>query len=129
MSRIAKSDVAAAYDLTGDLLKMAGGNKRVARDEVKDLVKELSGHGTSELPSLAPATDMLFRFIDHRDAKPGATVTDKDIDRGVAYAKDKLMAQYDVNNNGLSQSEVDKMSRTGKLHVQLARELKKVGLL
>jgi len=42
----------------------------------------------------------------------------------VKYAKTTMIAKYDLDNNGLSATEVKKMSLTGKLAVTLAKELK-----
>lgn len=83
------------------------------------------------LPTLSLAekklADIFFKFIDHRDFKAGATVTSKDIDKAVAYAKKTLVAKYDLNTNGLSKSEIGQMSLTGQRAVDLARALKAAG--
>lgn len=73
--------------------------------------------------------EVFYRFIDHRDHKPGARITAKDIDRAVEYAKEKLVAAYDVNNNGLSNDEISQMKTIGQLSASLvkqARQLEKV---
>ncbi len=118
MSRIAKTDVNRALDLAASRIKDAGGTDgRVSRAEMTAALKGLTG-------TEKKLTDIFFKFIDHRDFKTGAQVTSKDVDRAVQYAKTTMIAKYDLDNNGLSPSEVKKMSLTGKLAVTLAKELK-----
>lgn len=118
MSRIAKADVNRALELAASRIQDAGGaDGRVSRAEMTRALKGLTG-------TEKKLADVFFKFIDHRDFKKGAQVTKSDIDRAVTYAKQKLVAKYDLNNNGLSATEVKKMSLTGKLAVDLARELK-----
>ena len=116
MARIAKSDVHAVLRRAADLLIQAGGDdQRISRADAKALVGSLQG-----LEKLL--VDMFFRFIDHRDHRPGATVTVRDVEDAYHYAKDKLIDAYDVNGNGLSRAEVAKMSMLAKLAVALAAE-------
>jgi hypothetical protein len=118
MSRIAKGDVYAALERVAQSLVQAGGEDgRISRADVKSHLEGLQGTERA-------LTDIFFRFVDHRDHVPGATVTSRDIEKAVEYAKEKLVTKYDLNNNGLSKSEVAEMSTTGKLAVQLSRELK-----
>jgi hypothetical protein len=121
MARIAKADVNRALDHVAKQLKLAGGEDgRVSRTDVKTALPKL----TTAEKKLA---DIFFKFIDHRDFKAGATVTSKDIDKAVAYAKKSMIAKYDLNTNGLSKDEVAKMSITGQRAVDLARALKAAG--
>ncbi|MFH1807521.1 MAG: hypothetical protein ABIJ09_02155 [Pseudomonadota bacterium] len=118
MARIARSDVNAALMRAAKQIEDAAGpDGRVSRADIKAKLQDLKGTERN-------LVDIFFKFIDHRDHVPGAVVTKKDIDKAVAYAKDKLINQYDLNNNGLSKSEIDKMSTTGKLAVQLAMEMR-----
>lgn len=118
MPRIAKTDVNRALEMAANRIKDAGGaDGRVSRTEMTAALKGLSG-------TEKKLTDIFFKFIDHRDFKTGAQVTSKDIDRAVKYAKTTMIAKYDLDNNGLSDTEVKKMSLTGKLAVTLAKELK-----
>ena len=66
-------------------------------------------------------TSIFYRFIDHRDAKPGARVTQKDIEEALAYAKETMVDPYDINNNGLSAAEIAQMSLTARLAVRYAK--------
>jgi ABC-type transport system substrate-binding protein len=50
---------------------------------------------------------MFYRFIDARDAHPGAPVTAKDVEAAINYAEEKLIAQYGLDNNGLSKAEIN----------------------
>ena len=119
MSRIARSDIYAALDRAAQNIKAAdtNGDGRISRAEAQAKVASLSG-------TEQQLTDMFYRFADKRDAAAYAKLTRSDVDRTLAYAKKELVSDYDVNNNGLSADEVAKMSRTGKLAVQLAQELK-----
>ncbi len=117
-SRIAKADVNRVLEAAAARLLEAGGRDgRVSRAEVAKALGQLTG-------TEQKLVDVFFRFVDHRDFKAGAQVTKADLDRAVAYAKEKLVAKYDLNNNGLSRAEIEKMSLTGRLAVQLAKELK-----
>ncbi len=118
MARISKADVNGALERAAQrIIDAAGPDKRVSRADLEGAVAALEG-------TEKKLVDVFFKFIDHRDHEAGATVTAKDVHKALAYAKEKLVAQYDVNGNGLSKGEIEKMSLTGKLAVQLARELK-----
>ncbi|MBI3181212.1 MAG: hypothetical protein HYZ28_03615 [Myxococcales bacterium] len=118
MPRIAKANVNRVLENAArTILGASGGDGRVSRAEVKKALSHLQG-------TEKRLVDIFFRFIDHRDFKAGAQVTKRDIERAVAYAKEHMIAKYDLNRNGLSHSEVKKMSLTGKLAVDLARLLK-----
>jgi hypothetical protein len=121
MSRIAKSDVNAALRKAAKNVVEAGGDDgRTSRAEMKEKLRELDGAEKG-------LTDLLFRFTDHRDFKAGAQVTKKDLARAVTYAKEHMVAKYDLNNNGLSGTEIKEMSLTGRLAVNLAKALKEAG--
>jgi len=118
MPRIAKSDVHAALQRAAQHIQDAAGpDGRVSRADIKAKLDTLKGTEKN-------LVDIFFRFIDHRDHVPGAQITKKDIDKAVEYSKEKLIDKYDVNNNGLSNSEISEMSRTGQLAVQLSKELR-----
>ena len=118
MSRISKADVNGALERAGQrIIDAAGPDKRVSRADIRGALSSLEG-------TEKKLVDVFFKFIDHRDHKAGATVTAKDVEKALAYAKEKLVARYDLNGNGLSKSEIAKMSLTGQLAVQLAKELK-----
>ena len=118
MSRISKQSVYNALRRAGDHIIDASGNDPfVSRVDIRSKLSTLNG-------TEASLVDMFYRFIDARDASPGARVTAKDVEAAIDYAEEKLIAQYDLNNNGLSKAEIERMSTTGKLAVALARELK-----
>ncbi len=120
MSRISKADVNGALERAAQrIIDAAGGDKRVSRADMKNALSTLEG-------TERQLVDVFFKFVDHRDHKPGATVTAADVQKALAYAKEKMIAAYDLNANGLSQGEIAKMSLTGRLAVQLAKELKTV---
>lgn len=118
MARIAKVDVNRALEQAAKTIINAGGSDgRISRAEVKARLPQLAGPEKK-------LVDMFFRFIDHRDFKLGATVTPADVNKAVAYAKEHMVAKYDLNSDGLSKAEIAKMSLTGKLAVDLAKALK-----
>jgi hypothetical protein len=122
MPRIAKADINKALSLAAKTIIAAGGaDGRTSRSELK-----------AALPALPDTqrklVDVFFKFIDHRDFRRGAQVTKADVDKAVTYAKKTMVAQYDLNGNGLSAAEIKKMSLTGKLAVDLAKTLKTVAV-
>ena len=118
MTRIAKVDVNRALEQAAKTIIDAGGSDgRISRAEVKARLPELKGPEKK-------LVDMFFRFIDHKDFRLGAQVTPADVKKAVAYAKEHMVAKYDLDNNGLSKDEIKKMSLTGKLAVDLAKALK-----
>jgi hypothetical protein len=121
MSRISKQAVNSALkQAAAHIVEAAKDDGRVSRADLKSKLQELKGTEKN-------LTDVFFKFIDHRDFKSGAQVTAADVKRAVAYAKEHMIDNYDLNNNGLSKDEIAKMSVTGKLAVALARELKEAG--
>ncbi|MBN2361358.1 MAG: hypothetical protein JXR83_18045 [Deltaproteobacteria bacterium] len=125
MARIAKADVNRALETAArTLVRLGGDDGRISRKDVKDAL------ATDRVPSKqAELVDIFFRFVDHRDFKAGAQVTEKDVKRAVEYAKEHMIAKYDLNNNGLSKDEIAKMSLTGKLAVNLAKSLKETAVV
>lgn len=120
MSRIAKGDVNKAFDQVAQIIKdAAGGDGITSRKNIKDKLKTLDGTEKA-------LVDIFYRFIDYRDAGKGARMTVNDIDKAVAFAKDRMVGKYDLNNNGLSKKEINEMSRTAQLAVRLAAEIKHV---
>lgn len=120
MPRIAKADVNRALETAAKtLVRIGGEDGRVSRAEVKNAL------ATDRVARReAPLVDIFFKFIDNRDFRKGAQVTQSDIKRAVEYAKKHMIAKYDLNSNGLSKEEVKEMSLTGKRAVDLARALK-----
>ena len=118
MPRIAKADVNAALQLAANSIVKAGGSDgRTSRAEMKKALATLP-------PAQRNLADIFFRFVDHRDFKAGAQVTARDVKAAVAYAKEHMIAKYDLNNNGLSAAEIKQMSLTGKFAIDLAKALK-----
>lgn len=115
MARLAKQKVHAALEkVAQNILDSAGDDPIVSRKDIRRKLKDLAG--TEQL-----LTSIFYRFIDHRDSKPGARITKKDIDETLDYAKEKLVDAYDINNNGLSAAEIAKMSLTARLAVRYAK--------
>ena len=99
MARIAKEAVHQALQQAADIIMQAGGDdKRISRKDIDAKLEQLSG-------TQKALVDILYRFIDKRDAAPRAQVTYKDVQKAVDYAKEHLIDNYDLNNNGLSKDE------------------------
>lgn len=118
MPRLAKADVHNALVRAASHIKDAAQPDGIASR--KDIANKLARlEGTERA-----LVDVFYRFIDHRDAGPGARITATDIDQAITYAKDEMIDAYDLNQNGLSLAEIAEMSMTGQLAAKLARELK-----
>ncbi|ADO75191.1 hypothetical protein [Stigmatella aurantiaca] len=118
MTTIATSDVHAAVNRAAALiLNSAGSDGIVSRKDIR--TKLLSLEGTER-----ELVDTLYRFIDRRDSARSARVTKADIDAALAFIRTELVDRFDLDNNGLSEDEVARMSELGKLAVSLARTLK-----
>lgn len=118
MTTIATSAVHAALARAAEhLLSAAGPDGIVSRKDVRAKLLSLEG-------AERDLVDMLYRYIDARDAVRSARVTKSDIDVEVARIKTELVDRYDLDNNGLSEDEVARMSDLGKVAVTLARTLK-----
>jgi len=115
MARLAKQKVHAALEHAAqNILDAAGDDPIVSRKDIRNKLMELEGVEQQ-------LTSIFYRFMDYRDAKPGARITKTDIDSTLAYAKDKLVDAYDESNNGLSAAEISQMSLTARLAVRFAK--------
>jgi hypothetical protein len=124
--RVAHATPEAGLEHVAALLKVAAGKDGItSRDDLDALADDLykQGRGTESL-----AAQKFFGFIDARDFKDGARVTGKDIDKAVAYAKESLLKNKDVNNNGYSQAEVAKFSTSAKAFLMVGQMIE-AGLL
>ena len=121
MPRLSKKGVHTALERAAkNIISARGDDPFVSRKDIRNKLKELKG-------TEKRLTEIFYRFMDHRDYKAGARITQKDVDATLEYAKTYLVDNYDLNQNGLSKSEIEKMSLTGKLAVQFAKELKRAG--
>jgi hypothetical protein len=147
MARIAKGHMHRILDAVGQAVKDAdqGHDGIVSRNDMKTSMKEMDKEIDEVSDMFAERwdgglTDMIkdqhdirkvlintfYRFVDHRDHKPGARITDADIDKAVAYAKEKLVDAYDVNNNGLSAAEIAEMGTIGQMAAAFLKIVPKV---
>lgn len=123
MARLAKSYVHGALDwAAAKILEADGGDGIVSRRDLRRALDGLQGVERS-------LVDALYRLIDRRDDAPGARITRGDVDRTMAYAKERLVDVHDDNRNGLSQDEIDRMSTLGKLAVELVRVIERKAVL
>ena len=120
MPRIAKSDVYAALDRAASIIRSAdrGNDGIVSRADIKAKLATMEDGTEKKL------VDIFYKFADHRDYRKYARLTGGDIEKTLTYSFKELVADYDVNNNGLSKAEIAKMSTTAKLAVELAKALK-----
>ncbi|WP_225408442.1 nuclease A inhibitor family protein [Stigmatella hybrida] len=118
MPTIATSDVHAALNRAAEqLLGAAGPDGIVSRKDIR--ARLLSLEGTERA-----LVDTLYRFIDRRDSARSARVTKADIGAALKFIQTDLVDRFDLDNNGLSEDEIARMSELGKLAVTLARSLK-----
>jgi hypothetical protein len=121
MARISHKTPMAAFDHVAKSLKEAnGGDGVISRADAKKLVAQLEkdGKGTEAL-----AAKNIFALVDARDAKPGARVTAYDLDKTRDFVQTKMLENRDINKNGYSRAEVEKMSPTGRALVELGQVL------
>lgn len=120
MPRIAKSDVHAALAHAANIIRSAdtNGGGRISRAEIKAKLDTMQDGAEKQL------VDMFYRFADHRDHRKYAQLTGADLEKTLAYAFKELVSDYDVNNNGLSKAEISEMSKTARLAVEVAKQLK-----
>lgn len=120
--RVSVDTVRAGMEHVAALINGArGADGVISRKDVDALIDRLysQGRGTEGL-----AVAKFFTFVDARDFKVGARVTADDIARATAYSDAKLIKRLDTNHNGLSKSEIENMSSTGKAFVLIGRMLK-----
>jgi len=121
MSRINRDTPMKAYDHVAKLLKdSAGPDGVISRQNAKALVADLkaNGRGTEAL-----AAENIFKMIDARDQEAGNRVTGYDLTKDRSFVKNKMIENRDINRNGLSRAEVEKMSPTGRALVELGRTM------
>ncbi len=95
------------------ILTAGGADGRASRADVTKKLKELTGTERA-------LVDTFFKYVDHRDTRPGASVTKSDVAKALAEAKAKLVSAYDLDGNGLSPAERAKMGKVGQLAAQIA---------
>lgn len=114
MPTISRASIGHALDRAAKTIEAAAGpDGRASRADLAKKLKELTGTEKT-------LVDTFFRYLDHRDARPGASVTRADIKKGLAEAKSKLVNAYDLDRNGLSPEERAKMGKVGQLAATLA---------
>jgi len=100
------------------ILSAAGEDGIISRRDIREKLFTLKGFQQS-------LVDSLFRYVDRLDKTPGARVTKSDIDQVVAYVKEEIITQFDIDPSGLSFDEEERISSQGPLAVQLAQNLKR----
>lgn len=113
-ANVSRTSIAHVLDRAAKTITAAAGaDGRASRADMKKKLAELTG------PEKA-LVDTFFRYMDHRDAKSGASVTRSDITKALETAKAKLVNAYDLDRNGLSPDERAKMGKVGQLAAQIA---------
>jgi len=111
--RVSKEKVNGAFFQAGQQIKAAAGpDRKTTRRELDAQTAGLSA------PQRALASSF-FEVVTHR--QQGRPVNASAVDQAVAYAAEHLVGAYDLNDNGLSASEIAQMSKTGKLAVTVAQ--------
>ena len=107
MTTIATSDVHAALERAAEQLRGAGGpDGVVSRRDIRTRLLALEG-AEREL------VDVLYRFIDGRDAARSARMTKSDIDAAVAHIRTELIDRHDLDRA---------QRRCGQSDVELLRD-------
>ncbi|MFZ6181132.1 nuclease A inhibitor family protein [Nannocystis pusilla] len=121
MSRIAKSEVNAAFEWAAAQIIEAGGRDKItSRAEIRRKIAELTG-------AERDLVDFFYRFIVRLDGNPSERVDRGDVERALVVAREQLVAAFDTNDNGLSTDEVAAMPPLGRLAVKVARHRQRSG--
>ena len=121
MARISHLKPMQAYDHIADLLKdAAGADGIVSKKDAKKLVNDLKAEGRG---TEAVAAENLFKMMDAFNDQPGQRVTGYDMKLTRSFVQKKMLENRDINHNGYSRAEIDKMSPTGKALVELGQYL------
>lgn len=121
MSRIAKTQVNAAFEWAAAQITEAGGRDGItSRAEIRRRIGDLTGPERD-------LVDFFYRFIVRRGAAHNERVTRTDIDAALEVARAELVAAFDTNDNGLSADEIAAMPPLGRLAVKVARQRERSG--
>ncbi|WAS91697.1 nuclease A inhibitor family protein [Nannocystis punicea] len=121
MSRIAKSEVNAAFEWAAAQIIEAGGRDKItSRAEIRRKIAELTG-------AERDLVDFFYRFIVRQDGNPSERVDRGDVEKALVTAREQLVAAFDTNDNGLSADEVAAMPPLGRLAVKVARHRQRSG--
>lgn len=121
MSRIAKSEVNAAFEWAAAQITEAGGRDGVtSRAEIRRKIAELTG-------TERDLVDFFYRYIVRRSGNPSERVDRRDVENALNAARQELVAAFDTNDNGLSTEEVAAMPPLGRLAVKVARHRQRGG--
>lgn len=121
VSRIAKSEVNAAFEWAAAQITEAGGRDGVtSRAEIRRKIAELTG-------TERDLVDFFYRYIVRRSGNPSERVDRRDVEAALAAARQELVAAFDTNDNGLSTEEVAAMPPLGRLAVKVARHRQRGG--
>lgn len=114
MPNVSRKAIANVLDQAAKTILAAGGaDGRASRADITRKLKELTGTERA-------LVDTFYKYVDHRDATPGASVTKSDVTAALKLAKEKLVNAYDLTGNGLSPDERAKMGKVGQLAAQIA---------
>jgi len=94
------------------MIREASNNDQItSKKDADDYADKLQaqGRGTEAL-----AFRTFYGFIDHKNAKPGERITDKDITNAIDYSNAHLLLNKDKNNNGYSKDEIANFSTSAK---------------
>jgi hypothetical protein len=114
MPNISRSSIHQVLDRAAKTINSAAGaDGRASRADIAKKLAELTGAEKA-------LVDTFYKYVDHRDAVPGASITPADVASALKEAKAKLVDAYDLDKNGLSPDERAKMAQVGQLAAQIA---------
>ncbi|MDP1822240.1 MAG: hypothetical protein Q8L48_03330 [Archangium sp.] len=114
MPNVSRKSIHTVLDQAAKTIIAAGGpDGRASRADVTKKLQELTGTERA-------LVDTFYKYVDHRDAAPGASITRADVASALKLAKAKLVNAYDLDGNGLSAAERAKMGKVGQLAAQIA---------
>ncbi len=100
------------------IISAAGEDGIVSRRDIRTTLTALSGFQQA-------LVDSLYRYIDRIDNSSGARVTKVDVLNVITLIKKDIIAQFEIDPNGLSFEEEERISTLGPLAIQIAQNLKR----
>jgi hypothetical protein len=95
----------------------ANGDSRTSRKDMDAKLATLTG-------DFKTLVELYFRFIDHRDAAPGASVTAVDLEKALAYARTHMIEKYDLEPLGNEDAMISTdEAAQGSRSLQLAHKI------
>lgn len=118
MPRLSRELVYTALEkAAAHLYSTTAADQPAGRREIRSRIRTLEGAEKS-------LTEALYRFADQLAGQPAGGLTTQHIARALDWARRELVDAYDLDHNGLSEDEIERMSPAGRQAVAFARSLK-----